>query len=219
MIDEAIKEKMKERRFELYLSDLFSYVYSAEENNSSKYRVIVNIRNVNSNIHYSVVVKEIASQGFPIINGWILKEIWFQSDWNNLNWPLLTVFDPNGDQLSPKIPYPLQAIIEERIPNWKVNDEDILNRISEGLKIFKEVTNYQDRKRYLLINNYNKAYPNGVLKMDLEEWGERLIQIHESKTDFSDEQLGYFFNLYVKQLREFFETKRNREKRLLCKKD
>ena len=214
MIDEAIKEKMKERRFELYLSDLFFCEYTAEEIESSKYRVIVNIRNVNSNIHYSVVVKEIASQEFPIINGWILKDIWFQSDWNNLDWPLLTVVDPNGDELSPKIPYPLQAKIEERIPNWKVNDEDILNRITEGLKIFREVTNYPDKKRYLLINSYNKTYSNGVLKMDLEEWGERLIQIHESRKDFSEEQLDYFFNLYVKQLREYFETKRNKEKRL-----
>lgn len=209
MIDESLREIMKEPRFELFLVDFDHYLYYDKplEMGRTKYRVTVAIRNVNSNLHYSVSVKSLSEDRFMSKNGWTLKEIWFQSDWNNYDWPSLTVVDPNGDELHPKIPFILQREIEEYIPNWRADEETVLNRITEGLRIFQEVTCYPDKKRYLLINDYSKVYANNVLKLDFEKWGKRLVEVHESKADFTDEQLKYFLDLYAQQLREYFETK------------
>ena len=98
MIDESLKEVMKGRRFELFLVDFDHYFYSDHpfEAGGTKYRVTVTSRNVNSNLHYSVSVKSLSEDRFVTKNGWTLKEIWFQSDWNNYDWPSLTVVDPNG---------------------------------------------------------------------------------------------------------------------------
>ncbi len=131
----------------IYLEDVNHREFWTMRMQSSKLVLKGSCRELNSNFHHSIVVKEISTNRFLTINEWVLQEIFFQDSWNYLCKPVLKVVDPNRTVFWVHVPKSLEPYIID-IPHSSATDEDRLNRISEALEIFLEVTNYANKEEY-----------------------------------------------------------------------
>ena len=206
MISEEVKEKLKKMCFELYacnLTDLSTWTTNVDS--ETRYRIIGRVKDINGNGHHSITIEDIDESMSLTMNDWTLKEIFFHQSWNTLNTPMVTVFDPNGDEVILCDIYKFEKEIYD-IPNWKVEIEDYGRRIVQGVKMFIEAQNYPDKKRYMLINKRGiESYTNGKPDINLREWIKCFIEVQETRRDYTEEQLQSFYGLYAKIMRLYCE--------------
>lgn len=131
----------------IYLEDLNHRVFCTVRTPFSKLKLKGTNRDVNANYHYSIVVKDISTNRFLTIKGWVLQEIFFQDSWSYLCTPALKVVDPNHSVFWVNVPESLKPYIID-IPLSSARDEDRINRISEALDIFLKVSNYANKEEY-----------------------------------------------------------------------
>ena len=131
----------------IYLEDVDHRQFWTMPSPSYKLRLKGSLREVNANFHHSIVVKEISTNRFLTINGWVLQELFFQDSWSCLCTPALKVVDPNGTAFWVHVPKSLEPYIID-IPLSAATDEDRISRISEGLDIFLEVSRYASKEEY-----------------------------------------------------------------------
>ena len=131
----------------IYLEDVDHRQFWTFRSPSYKLWLKGSLREVNANFHHSIVVKEISTNRFLTINGWVLQEIFFQDSWSYLCTPSLKVVDPNGTAFWVHVPKSLEPYIID-ISLSAATDEDRINRISEGLDIFLEVSKYANKEEF-----------------------------------------------------------------------
>lgn len=215
MIRKEILESLDKSICELYSDDMTLDMVDVEQSASSEYRFIVTSADVNANVHYCIRVKRIPNNDILCVNGWTLKEIRYQRSWNTLNMPYVEVIDPMGTKYTMScyncchncspLMMPSPLLLQREIcdiPERHATQEDVFNRIVEGMKIFLEISKYPNISMYSLLNDYRQL-------KNVEDWNRRFVEVYENKSLFSDEQLQSFYCYYVNNIKELYNMLEN----------